>query len=74
MNLSEIANTVCLIKSLFNDPKYLKSTQIISQHIVCAFFTGQIMQENRMNLSETAKTVCLLKSILNERMNTKPTQ
>ena len=63
MNLSEIANTVCQLKSLFNNQKYTKSTQLSSQQIVFAFFTGQIMQQNRTNLNKTANTVCLIKSV-----------
>ena len=50
MNLSEIANTVCLFKLIFNDQMYIKSTKEISKHIVSAFFTVCIMQTNIMNI------------------------
>ena len=67
MNLIEMVNTVCLIKSLFNDQIYTKSTMYIIYHIVSVFFTVHIMQINRNNIRETSHTGCLIKSLINSR-------
>ena len=39
MNLREIANTVCLLKSLSNDQMYPKSTHYLTYDIVTDIFT-----------------------------------
>ena len=44
MNHREIAKTVCLLKSFFNDQTYPKLTHKIRSHIVFDFYTGQIMK------------------------------
>ena len=41
MYLIKIVNTECMLKSLFNDQMYAKSTQKIIQHIVSALFTSK---------------------------------
>ena len=40
MNMSEIANIVCLMKKLFKDQMYLKSKQYFRSHIVSDFSPG----------------------------------
>ena len=74
MNLFEIDNTACRIKSLFNDQMYPKSTQTISQQIVYDCFTNQIVKHPQTNINEIANTVCLIKSRFNDQMITKSTK
>ena len=45
MNLSETANTECLINSLFNDQMYALSTQEIILQIVSDIIIAQIVKE-----------------------------
>ena len=40
MNISEIAKTVCMIKSLLNDQMYNKCNWLSSQHILYSSFAG----------------------------------
>ena len=73
MNIIEIADPVCLIKSLLNEKMYPKLTQLITQHMESAFFTGLIVQENKIKLGEIANRLCLIKSLINDQINTQST-
>ena len=42
----ETSNTVCLTKSISNDQMNPQLTQILSQHIVSALCTGQIIKQS----------------------------
>ena len=47
MNLSELSNTECLLKSMCNDQMYLEWAQSIIQYILSASLTGQIFKEHK---------------------------
>ena len=60
MNLSQIDNTKCLLKSMLNAKMYPKQTQQISQQIVLDLFHGQINNKTIINY-KICNTKCLLK-------------
>ena len=45
MNLSEIFNTVCLLKALSNEQRYTKSTHKINKHKFSDLLTAQIVKQ-----------------------------
>ena len=75
MSLSEIANTVCMFKSLFNDKRNPKSTQELSYHIVSEFFTGKIVkQPKRILVKYPAQRVCLNHWSINKITRNQPSK
>ena len=55
---------MCLLKFIFNDQIFTKSTKLSSLHLLSVFFTCQIMQIAEVILVDHNNTVCLHISLL----------
>ena len=74
MNLSEIDNTVYLLKSLSNAQIYPNSTWLNSYIILSSLFTGQIVKKIENILVEYIAQFFFIKSFCNDHMYPNSTQ
>ena len=74
INISERANTVCPIKSLFNDHMYPHITEVTYLKHSVWFMHWSNNETNQMNIHEISNTVCPLQSLFNEQMYPKSKQ